>query len=185
MKEVMAVTDEAQLNVIPALLKKHHSKQMSDVWEFGLNVALRISDTLDIKFSDIVNGRLEIVEGKTNKRASIALNSKALAIVDNIRQQHPLDVYLFQSRSSRNLSGKIKPVSRQAVSTSFKNVGEILGIKLGTHSMRKTRGYHLYKRTNDIARVSKMLRHSSMGVTLRYIGITQENVDSDFNELVL
>jgi len=35
------------------------------------------------------------------------------------------------------------------------------------------------------ARVTKMLRHSSEGVTLRYIGITQQEVGKDFRELVL
>jgi hypothetical protein len=49
--------------------------------------------------------------------------------------------------------------------------------------MRKTRGYHLYKQTKDIGRVMKMLRHGSEGVTLRYIGITQDNIDKDFVEL--
>jgi integrase len=62
-------------------------------------------------------------------------------------------------------------------------VGEELGMRLGTHSMRKSRGFHLYKKTNDIARVMKMLRHSSEGVTLRYIGITQDVIDRDFVEL--
>jgi hypothetical protein len=33
--------------------------------------------------------------------------------------------------------------------------------------------------------VMKMLRHSSQAETLRYIGITQENIDQDFMELVL
>ncbi|WP_244904110.1 site-specific integrase [Salinivibrio kushneri] len=46
--------------------------------------------------------------------------------------------------------------------------------------MRKTRGYMLYQATKDIGRVMKMLRHTSEGITLRYIGITQEDVDNDF-----
>jgi hypothetical protein len=41
----------------------------------------------------------------------------------------------------------------------------------------------MYKKTKDIARVMKMLRHSNEGVTLRYIGITQDDVDQDFVEL--
>jgi len=49
--------------------------------------------------------------------------------------------------------------------------------------MHKTRGYHLYKNTKDIARVMNMLRHSSEGVTLRYIGIIQDDVDKDFVDL--
>ena len=62
-------------------------------------------------------------------------------------------------------------------------IGAEVNLALGTHSMLKTRGYHLYQNTKDIASVMKMLRHSSEGVTLRYIGITQDDVDKDFVEL--
>jgi|GEM_PF-2594064 len=75
------------------------------------------------------------------------------------------------------------PISRRAVSKEFEEIGEELRIGLGNHSMRKTRGYHFYKSTNDIARVMWMLRHSSESVTLRYIGITQDEIDRDFQEL--
>jgi integrase len=174
------------LAVIPTLLSKNHSSQLSDVWSFGVNVALRISDLLSIKMSDIQGDRLSLTEAKTGKMAHILLNSKALNIVDSVRSNHPNSTYLFQSMRSRNIINRDdKPISRQAVSTAFKDVGETIGVDLGTHSMRKTRGFHLYKKTNDIARVMKMLRHSSEAATLRYIGITQDDIDNDFAELVL
>jgi len=185
MNEVHAVKDENVLNSIPILLAKHHSQQMADVWSFGINMALRISDTLNIRYSDIQRGRLHIIESKTGKIADITLNIKALMIVESIMKEHPEGEYLFQSRSSRNLSGRIKPLSRQSVSSSFKSVGDIVGVSIGTHSMRKTRGYFMYKKTNDITRVAAMLRHTSTAVTMRYIGITQDSIDTDFNELVL
>lgn len=185
MKEVEAIKDENVLKSIPVLLGKCYTQQIADVWEFGINTALRISDMLNIRYSDIRNGRLTVVESKTGKSADIPLNAKALAIVESITEEHPEGEFLFQSRTSRNLSGRIKPLSRQYVAEAFKDIGETIGVKLGTHSMRKTRGYFLYKSTNDIARVSKMLRHGSTGVTLRYIGVDKQEVDADFNELVL
>lgn len=185
MNEVHAVKDINILKSIPSLLTKHYGEQMADIWEFGINVAIRISDTLNIKITDIENGRLQVVESKTGKVADISLNDKAAAIVNKIISNHPDTTYLFQSRSSRNVSNRTKPLSRQAVTIAFKGIGEIIGVKLGTHSMRKTRGFHLYRRTNDIARVAAMLRHSSTAVTMRYIGITQDDIDNDFNELVL
>ena len=51
------------------------------------------------------------------------------------------------------------------------------------NKLRKTRGYMLYSQTKDIGKIMRMLRHTSAGVTLRYIGITQEDVDKDFVEL--
>lgn len=184
MAEVEAIKDLDKVRLISHLLEIRCSKQMADIWNIGLNLALRISDLLSIKFTDIRDGRLIIFEGKTGKRAEIKLNDKALMLINDIRLRHPMHIYLFQSyRSQQSLNIEARPLTRKAVSKAFKLVGDELSIRLGTHSMRKSRGYHLYKKTNDIARVMKMLRHSSEGVTLRYIGITQDVIDKDFVEL--
>jgi integrase len=182
MKEVEAVKKIEQVNAITFLLEKHHSSQFSDIWNLGINLALRITDLLSIT-KDQVNlerGTISIIEDKTNKSATIKLNHKALEIVTRLMTNK---VFLFES-TSRNVN-TVKHLSRQAVAQAFKSVGEIVGVHLGTHSMRKTRGYHLYKKTNDIASVMKMLRHSNQATTLKYIGITQEDIDNDFMELVL
>ncbi|ECB9822838.1 tyrosine-type recombinase/integrase [Listeria monocytogenes] len=46
---------------------------------------------------------------------------------------------------------------------------------LGTHSMRKTFGYHLYKNGVGLELIQVLLNHSSLKITLWYIGIGQEN----------
>ena len=184
MAEVQAVKQADTIKLISHLLEIRFSKQMADVWSIGLNLALRISDLLSIKFSDIEGDRLILREAKTNKIANIQVNPKALAVVKQIQQAHPDHVYLFQSyRNQQALNSRPRPLSRRSVCRAFAMIGEELNIALGTHSMRKTRGYLLYQRTKDIGRVMKMLRHSSEGVTLRYIGITQDDVDKDFVEL--
>lgn len=184
MSEVQAVKNLDTVKLISHLLERTYSKQMSDVWNIGLNLALRISDLLAIRFEDIHDDRLMVKESKTGKLANIQLNQKALNIIKQIQIEHPHHIYLFQSyRNQQAINKAPKPLSRRAVSEAFAMVGQEVNISLGTHSMRKTRGYHLYKNTKDIARVMKMLRHSSEGVTLRYIGITQDDVDKDFVEL--
>jgi len=184
MAEVQAVKDLNTVKLISHLLDRRYSKQMADIWNVGLNLALRISDLLSIKFDDIHDDRLIIKEGKTGKLANIQLNQKALKTIKQIQADHPNHVYLFQSyRNKQSLNKAPKPLTRRAVSEAFAMIGQEVNVQLGTHSMRKTRGYHLYQNTKDIARVMKMLRHSSEGVTLRYIGITQADVDRDFVEL--
>lgn len=184
MAEVEAIKDLDKVKLISHLLEIRCSRQMADIWGVGLNMALRISDLLSIKFSDINDDRLVLIEGKTGKRAEIKLNNKVQMLINDIRLRHPTHIYLFQSyRNQQSINSEPKPLTRKAVAKAFKLVGDELGIRLGTHSMRKSRGYHLYKKTNDIARVMKMLRHSSEGVTLRYIGITQDVIDKDFVEL--
>lgn len=186
MAEVQAVKDLDTVRLISHLLERRYSKQMRFVWEVGINLALRVSDLLSIKFTDFTDGRLIIKEGKTGKRAEIKVNPKTLMLINAIQLQHPHHVYLFQSyRNQRAINGPARPLTRRSVSKAFELVSEELNIHINSHSMRKTRGYHLYKKTNDIARVMVMLRHSSESTTLRYIGITQEDVDRDFTELEL
>ena len=48
MSEVQAIKDLDTVKLISYLLEKRSSKQMSDVWNIGLNLALRISDLLSV-----------------------------------------------------------------------------------------------------------------------------------------
>ena len=60
--------------------------------------------------------------------------------------------------------------------------GKSVGLaNIGTHSLRKTFGYHAFKQTGgNLPLVQKLLNHSSSGETLRYIGIDREQMDSVF-----
>jgi integrase len=184
MAEVQAVKDLDTVKLISHLLEIRFSKQMSQVWGIGLNLALRISDLLSIKFSDILDDRLIIKESKTGKQANIKLNTKVQLMINQMQLDHPNHVFLFQSYlSQHSINSLPKPLTRRAVSQAFAEVGKEVKVKLGTHSMRKTRGFMMYNKTKDIAKVMNMLRHGSVGVTLRYIGITQSDVDQDFVDL--
>ena len=48
--------------------------------------------------------------------------------------------------------------------------------------MRKTLAYFIYKSTNNISLVMKMLNHQNPSVTLRYIGIDQDMMDNAYEE---
>lgn len=59
---------------------------------------------------------------------------------------------------------------------------QAVGVKerIGTHTLRKTFGYHHYKKYNDIVLLQKIFNHSSPSVTLRYIGIEQYTIDESY-----
>lgn len=186
MAKVEVIKDLRKVRIISQLLEVRCSKQMADIWNFGLNVALRISDLLSIRFSDVNGEKLSLISGSTGKVTEIRLNRKAILLINEIRLRHPTHIYLFQSyRNQQSINRIARPLTRKAVTKAFKLVGDELGIQLGTQSMRKTRGYHLYKKTNDIAKVMQMLEQKNKTIALRYIGIEAQQLDDDSNELLL
>ena len=157
MAEVYAVKNTDTIQLIGHLLEMRYSQQMADIWNVGLNLALRISDLLSIKFNDIRDNRLLLKESKTGKIANIVLNPKTRGIIHRIRTEHPEHVYLFQSyRNKQSINKPPTPLSRRSVTKAFSDIGEEVKVSLGTHSMRTTSGYLLYHNTTDLGRVMKM-----------------------------
>lgn len=123
MAEVQAVKDNDTIRLIGHLLTVRFNPQMADVWNIGLNLALRISDLLSIRFEDIHGNRLIIRESKTGKVANSQLNTKTLELISKIQTQYPTHTYLFQSHRCQQIKHKaLQPLSRRAVSMAFQQL---------------------------------------------------------------
>jgi integrase len=165
-------------------MKRYLSSNKRDYLFFvlGINSALRVKDLLAFKFKDIVdaNGkpleRIKLRDTKTNKHNSLPLTKKVKKAITEYYNTHykgSMDDYVFYSRKGNN-----KPINRQMAWKIIKGTGEAVGVNdLGVHSLRKTWAYHSYKAGTDIVIIQDMLNHSSPAVTLRYIGITQDEKD--------
>lgn len=184
MREVEAVKTREEITTIETLLRKHSGNLYADIWKVGLNLSLRISDLLSIKFDDLDLERREfsMFEGKTGKRRTIRLNDTAIRIIKRRRKEKPGDTYLFEVHSNR-ASGK--PISRNSVSRVFKDSGERIGLRINTHSMRKSRGWAMFSDGVPIEKISKVLNHSHPAVTMRYLGITNKEVMDSYDEYEL
>lgn len=179
---VEAVKTKEDITKVESLLRKHSGEIYGDIWRVGVNLALRISDLLTIQFNDIKNGSLTLVEGKTNKKRVLRVNKTAQALIDSRKQRHPDHMFLFQVESNR---AKGKAISRETVARKFKEIGEIVDIQLGTHSMRKSRGWAMYADGVSIEKIAMVLNHSTPAVTMRYLGITQEEVLQTYDDYEL
>ena len=185
MNEVEAVKKKDDIQLVSRLLNKYGSIDYQDIWELGINAALRISDLLSLKFTDVINTEIvTLTEGKTGKTRQIKLNVKALAIIQRRREDYPTDIWLFQAKGNR-AKGLNKAIDRTTVARKFKEVGYSLKINLSTHSMRKTRGYAMYADGVPIEVICKVLNHSSTAVTLRYIGIEKQDILQTYDDYVL
>lgn len=155
---------------------------------FGCNVALRISDLSKISFEDIdqKNWKIELVEKKTKKKRVIKLNKTCQKAIKNLKKYYQQLGYktdtgfLFKSLSPYQKKYKLDmPFTINGVAKEFKKIETYLNISypLGSHSLRKTWGKNVYDKTLNIALIMKAFNHSSPGITLRYIGIEQEEID--------
>lgn len=66
---------------------------------------------------------------------------------------------------------------------SIRAAGKKAGVdNLGTHTMRKTFGYHYYKQYGDIETIRQIFNHSTSKMTTHYIGIIQDHINSAMRE---
>ena len=164
-------------------IKKYLAKKPRDalLFSFGINTGLRISDILSLDVGD-VKGRdyIEIREKKTNKYKKFPLNrflkEEINLFVEGLPSEQPLFYTQKHCRLDRSQAYRILNKAAQAV-----------GVKerIGTHTLRKTFGYHHYKKYNDIVLLQKIFNHSSPSVTLRYIGIEQDTIDESYMNFYL
>ena len=185
MAAVDAIKDPNDVRRVADLLTKHYGTHYSDMWLLGCNLALRITDLLSLKIEHCLKaleeGSLRLKEGKTKKYRTIVLNLTATNVMRERIEAHSSDTYLFQSHCNRTKS-TVKPYSRVAVWQAFSAVGDIVGVHMGTHTMRKTRGCVLYENGVPLEQISKVLNHSSTAVTMVYLGITQGEIDDTFRK---
>ena len=147
----------------------------------GTNCGLRISDILRLNVGD-VRGKthIQIIEKKTGKFKKFPINSKLKPMFEDYtkgkRSDEPLFVTIFGNRLERVAAYYI-------VRDACKAAG--LEEKVGTHTLRKTFGYHHYKKNKDVAILQKIFNHYSPSITLRYIGIDQEEINNSYLNFVL
>lgn len=185
MNEVQAVQTKDEIGMIEHLLRKHGDDIYADIWRFGVNTALRVGDLLSIKMQDAIERDvLVLVEQKTGKHREIKLNGPAKSIIARRFAENPDHVWLFQATGNRAKSA-CKPIRRETVARKFAEIGEIMGVKLSTHSMRKSRGAVMYRDGVPIETICKVLNHSAPAVTMRYVGLDRATVAKTYDDYEL
>lgn len=187
----MAVQPIREKAKIAAMKKVLRGQSLRDelLFTLGINIHLRISDLLAFKIGDVVDdhGRardyyIERTEKKTGKTKTLIFNPRLRRLIENYiktaRKGAAPEEYLFKSRK-RNAQGEYVLTRVQAYRI-IKEAARAVGIKyrIGTHTMRKTFGYHALR--DGIATLpilQQLYNHASQQDTLIYIGITQDEMD--------
>ena len=197
MKITQPIRDIAELKKIKKYYREvKPNKRNSLLVVCGLNTALRISDILKLRWKDVYNENLlsfkshiDVKEQKTGKKTTVFINKNlkeafASFLKDIIAKKGKLcevmEQFIFLGQKSTD-----KPISRiqafRIISEAAKKC--LLSHKVSCHSLRKTFGYHAWKKGVSPALLTSIYNHSSYKITTRYLGIEQDDRDEVF-ELV-
>ena len=151
----------------------------------GVHTALRISDLLRLRWEDVydfergrVRSSIDLIEKKTRKSKTIALNKSAIsALTLYAKTAAVMGRFLIENRLTQ------KAISRIQAYRIIRAGSETLGFqnRVSCHSLRKTFGYFAWKNGVSPAVIMEIYNHSSLSVTRRYLGVTQD----DKNEVYL
>lgn len=158
---------------IKELEKGKNGKRNSLIFKLGLSTGLRISDIIKIRIKD-VRGKteFELIEQKTNKKRKVYLHSVLTELTEYLNTLDNDQVWLFPNSWHNN-----KHISSNQYYKILQKIANTLGLDyIGTHTMRKSFGYWYYKEYKDVATLMTIFNHSSPIITLRYIGITEEDI---------
>ena len=187
MNFVEPIRDIQKIKTMKSVLRNNPRNEL--LFVLGINSALRVSDLLRLRVSDVLDeshnlkNAVILKEQKTGKTKSFPINDSVRnALKRYFKTQPPrsIDAPLFPSRSGGGA------LTRKQAWAILQQAGKSIGLdNIGTHSLRKTFGYHVYRKTNDLAIVQQLLGHSNSSDTLRYIGITQEQLFDAYLDLNL
>lgn len=182
MNHVQPIRDRSKIEEIKNILKRKSYRDYF-LFTFGINSGLRISDILNLKVKDVKGqSHITLKEKKTGKLKRHKINNLLqYEIAEYIKRKDEND-YLFPSRNGQGN----KPITRVRAYMILNEAARKAGIsEIGTHTLRKTMGYHFYQKTKDVALLQEIFNHSAPSITLRYIGINQDIIDSALDDFSL
>ena len=159
---------------------KERNRRDYVMFMFGIYSGLRICDILQFRVRDVRDkDHISRREKKTQKEKRFPINRELKKILNEYIADKKDYEFLFKNPHEPN-----KAITRQQAYNILSDAGKQFGLdSIGTHTLRKTFGYHLYKQTNDAALLMDIFNHSDIHITLRYIGVNQDCKDKAYNNL--
>lgn len=175
MNETQPITDKKQLAELMDVYDKDSKQYLLLV--FALNTGLRISDILNTNTEDSIRKGLWIgKEKKTDKPKTVELNAKLQLFIRDFIEKEELPIAKEQPLFFSN-KDRTQAISRVQAHRIISKAGDMVDLDISAHSLRKTFGYVSYKNGTDLSLLQYIFNHSSQAVTLKYIGITQDQAN--------
>jgi integrase len=171
-------------------LQRDNENKFSLLIGIGSFTGLRISDTLSLTWSQILNKDvIELYEKKTSKFRKIKINQDLQEIIQSnyLAMNNPeLDTLVFVNKYGT------KQINVQWVNTKLKEILIKYNIKTenpSTHTLRKSFGRRIWELNNyserSLVLLSELFNHSNIQITKKYLGIKEQELFDVYDSLSL
>ena len=174
------------------LLKVDNKHNTRLLFSIGFYTGLRISDILQIKWSDIIssNGEpketLSRKETKTGKFREIEINETLREVIEEAyKYENPksLSLYCFTFKRHKLKKPLTVTGANKRIKTTFEKYS-ITTQNPSSHTLRKTFALRVFE-ANDkseeaLILLSEIFNHSSIAITRKYIGLTQSRIKNAY-----
>ena len=195
---VEPIRERKKITAIKNLLKGAGKLRDYTLFVCGINFGLRIGDLLKLQVRDVkkldnkdgIKDSFEVREQKTDKLNMVEINGSAQKTLRFLFSKTNLDTsfdnYLFYN--TKETPG-LKPISRVQAYRLVRKWCESVGLtnlSVGTHTLRKTFGYHAWKNGVSIEVLQKKFKHNFTSTTRRqYLGIEEADVKDSYHQVNL
>lgn len=157
----------------------------------GVFTGLRISDLLQLKYSQFENTEiLTVQEKKTKKTRRIKINPDLKEIVERVRDKMGVidpNLFIFMNRYGT------KPIDKSYVNVKLKEVVKKYNINIdgnvSSHLFRKTLGNRVLRLNNysgkSVILLMELFGHSAPSITKRYLGLREREIHDVYDSLRL
>lgn len=167
----------------------------------GINIGIRASDLRTLRwsffFTEQKDGTFKLNDSyklqpkkqrKQKKFVTLHFNQTVRKAIENYISEYPfdsIDDYLFASRKGD------EPITVDGLRKIIKSTAYEAGIdqNIGSHSLRKTWGFFCWHNAEDknkaLVILQQAFNHSSTQVTMRYIGLMDDEISEMYNSIEL
>jgi integrase len=169
-KTVEAIKDEQQLFTMKTFLQARSPRDYC-LLLLGINTGIRVHDLLHLHVQDVADKSgqiLHYLQSSTYTDPPVYLNRHVRESLRSCIEGGKLNGtdFLFKSRKTN------EPITRQQAYRIINEAARQAGLSgsIGTHTLRKTFGYHAYAKGIAISLIQKRLQHTTPAETRQYIG---------------
>ncbi|WP_160679938.1 tyrosine-type recombinase/integrase [Clostridium sp. C8-1-8] len=167
MKLIQPIKDTNLISALKSELIKGGYKNYL-LFDIAINTGLKIIDILNLTVWDVKNkSQIEVKEVGTGRPLKYAMSPEINKEIQEFIVGMSAGELLFPTKK-----GGKNPITNKYAHKCLNEISQKIGLdNIGTHTLRKTFGYHHYIKHHDIAFLQNLFGHSTPDMTLRYIGI--------------